>query len=238
MSHHYIQFNDVRYRYPGADADTLQGVSFRISHGEKVALLGLNGCGKSTLLLHTNGLLLPQHGNVNVGDVPVEKGTLKLVRQTVGLVFQNPDDQLFMPTLADDVAFGPRNMGLPEAEVERRVTAALKAVGAEHLRDRAPFEMSGGQRRAAAIATVLSMEPSILVLDEPTSMLDSQARRRVIDLLASFSHTILLATHDFEMAAELCSRALLMSHGRIIADMPTGQMLSDPDILASAGLCK
>lgn len=237
MSHHYIKFSDVHYRYPGSDADTLRGVSCRISHGEKVALLGLNGAGKSTFLLHTNGLLLPDSGEVNVGDVPVQKSTLRLVRQSVGLVFQNPDDQLFMPTLAEDVAFGPRCMGLPEKEVQRRVHAALEAVGAEHLADRAPFEMSGGQRRAAAIATVLAMEPSILVLDEPTSMLDSQARRRVIDLLAGFDHTILLATHDFDMAAELCPRSLLMAEGRIVADQTTASMLADNALLASAGLC-
>lgn len=235
MSHHYIQFTDVHYTYPDGN-EALRGITFRISHGEKVALLGLNGAGKSTLLLHTNGLLLPTKGEVNVGDVPVSKKTLQLVRQSVGMVFQNPDDQLFMPTLEDDVAFGPRNMGLPESEVERRVTQALKAVGAEELRHRAPWQMSGGQRRAAALATVLSMGPSILVLDEPTSALDAAARRRVIDLLSTFDHTILIATHDLEMAAELCPRSLLISEGRIVADMPTRQLLLDDLTMHQAGL--
>lgn len=235
MSHHFIQFTDVHYSYPDGH-EALKGITFRITHGEKVALLGLNGAGKSTLLLHTNGLLLPSQGEVNIGGVPVSKKTLKLVRQSVGMVFQDPDDQLFMPTLEDDVAFGPRNMGLPDDEVERRVAEALQAVGAEDLRQRAPWQMSGGQRRAAALATVLSMEPSILVLDEPTAALDSAARRRVIDLLASFHHTILIATHDLEMAAELCPRSLLISDGRLVADRPTTDLLLDPDTMSAAGL--
>lgn len=235
MSHHYIQFDDVHYTYPDGH-EALKGVSFRITHGEKVAVLGLNGAGKSTLILHVNGLLMPASGRVVIGDVPVTRKTLKLVRQTVGMVFQNPDDQLFMPTLEDDVAFGPRNMGLPEEEVDRRVTAALEAVGALDLRDRAPFQMSGGQRRSAAIATVLSMEPSILVLDEPTAALDSAARRRIIDIIAAFDHTVLVVTHDLAMAAELCPRSLLMADGRITADGPTRQLLLDPCAMGAAGL--
>lgn len=235
MSHHYIKFDKVHYTYPNG-YEALRGVTFRINHGEKVALLGLNGAGKSTLLLHTNGLLMPSSGEVNIGDVPVTKKTLPLVRQSVGMVFQDPDDQLFMPTLEDDVAFGPRNMGLPEAEVQRRVDQALAAVGVSDLRHRAPFEMSGGQRRAGAIATVLSMGPSILVLDEPTSALDTAARQRVIDLIRGFDHTILIATHDLEMAADLCPRSLLMADGQIIADAPTANILKDDDLLASAGL--
>lgn len=235
MSHHYIRFTDVKYAYPGG-AQALDGVSFLISHGEKVALLGLNGAGKSTLLLHSNGLLLPDSGEVNVGDVPVCKNTMKLVRQSVGLVFSNPDDQLFMPTIEDDVAFGPRNMGLPETEVERRVNEALDGVGISDLRKRPPFQLSGGQRKAAAIATVLSMEPSIMVLDEPTSSLDMAARRRVINLLKSFRHTMLVATHDIEMSLELCPRTLLMSKGRIIADGPTKEIIEDAELLRQAGM--
>lgn len=235
MSHHYIQFTDVHYRYPDGH-EALKGVTFRITHGEKVALLGLNGAGKSTLLLHCDGLLLPSSGEVNVGDVPVCRKTLRMVRQSVGMVFQNPDDQLFMLTLEDDVAFGPRNMGLPEEEVSRRVDMALKAVGVEALRHRSPSEMSGGQRRAAALATVLSMEPAIMVLDEPTAALDTAARRRVIDLLASFSHTILVATHDLEMAAELCPRSLFIADGRIVGDGPTRTALLDSELMERAGL--
>lgn len=235
MSHHFIRFTDVKYTYPGG-TKALDGVSFLISHGEKVALLGLNGAGKSTLLLLSNGLLLPDSGEVDVGDVPVCKGTMKLIRQSVGLVFQNPDDQLFMPTIEDDVAFGPHNMGLPESEVERRVEAALEGVGISDLRKRPPFQLSGGQRKAASIATVLSMEPSILVLDEPTASLDMTARRRVINLLKSFRHTMLIATHDMEMALELCPRAMLMSEGIIIADGPTKEIVGDADLLTEAGM--
>ena len=214
----------------------MSGVSFRITHGEKVALLGLNGAGKSTLLLHTNGLLLPSKGEVNVGDVPVRKKTLPLVRQTVGMVFQNADDQLFMPTVADDVAFGPRNMGLPSDEVDRRVRRALEAVGASELAARPSFGLSGGQKRAVAIATVLSMEPDILVMDEPTANLDCAARRRLIELLSGFGHTMLVATHDLDMALELCPRAILLSRGSVAADGPTGALLADHQLLRSAGM--
>lgn len=225
MSHHFVRFSDVHYSYPDG-TEALRGVSFCVTHGERVALLGLNGCGKSTLLLHTNGLLLPTQGEVNIGDVPVTRKTLPAVRRTVGMVFQNPDDMLFMPTVYDDVAFGPRNMKLPETEVDRRVRDALSAVGLSGCDDKPAFRLSGGQRRSAAIASVLSMEPDILVLDEPTSNLDLRARRNLIDLLKTFSHTIILATHDLDMALELCPRTLLMRDGLIAADGPTPALTS------------
>lgn len=235
MSHHFIRFSNVRYSYPNGQ-EALKGVNFLVTHGEKVALLGRNGAGKSTIILHTNGLLLPSEGEVNVGDVPVTRKTLPIVRQSVGMVFQNPDDQLFMPTVGEDVAFGPLNMKLPPSEVERRVAAALAAVGATELRDRAPWQLSGGQKRSAAIATVLSMEPSILVLDEPSSNLDWDARRRLIDILNGFSHTILLATHDLDLAREVCPRSLVVDDGRIIADNATDTILSDPYLLQRLGI--
>lgn len=224
MSHHFVRFSDVHYSYPDG-TEALKGVSFTITHGERAAIIGLNGCGKSTLLLHTNGLLLPSKGEVNVGDVPVTKKTLPVVRRAVGMVFQNPDDMLFMPTIYDDVAFGPRNMKLPEKEVERRVKGALEAVGLSGCEDKAAYQLSGGQRRSAAIASVLSMEPDILVLDEPSSNLDLKARRNLIDLLKTFHHTIIVATHDIEMAQELCPRSLLMQDGRIISDAPTQEII-------------
>lgn len=235
MSHHYIQFKDVDYSYPGGKK-ALDGVSFRIDHGEKVALLGVNGAGKSTLLLHTNGLLLPQRGEVNVGDVPVGKKTLPIVRQNVGMVFQNPDDQLFMSTVEEDVAFGPANMGLPEEEIRRRVSSALRAVGAEDLANRSPWQLSGGQKRRVAIATVLSMEPNILVLDEPTSNLDWSARRQLIGLLKGFDHTILVATHDLAMVNELCGRILIIDHGKIIADSEPGILERDERLRVMLGI--
>lgn len=224
MSHHYLAFKNVHHTYPDG-TEALRGVNFAISHGEKVALIGENGSGKSTLLLHTNGLLLPSAGEVNVGDVRVCKQTLPLVRQSVGLVFQNPDDQLFMPTVYDDVAFGPINMRLPADEVERRVTKALEAVGASHLRQRASHRLSGGQKRAVAIATVLSMEPNILVMDEPSSNLDINARRALIDIIRSFAHTCLIASHDIALVQELCPRSLLMRNGEIIADGATASII-------------
>lgn len=217
MSHHYIQFTDVHYAYPDGH-EAIRGVSFRISHGEKAALLGLNGAGKSTLLLLTNGLLLPTAGEVNVGDVPVSKATLPIVRQSVGMVFQNPDDQLFMPTVEEDVAFGPRNMKLPETEVERRVATSLEAVGALDLRNKSSAALSGGQKRAVAIATVLAMEPSILVLDEPTANLDYQVKRQLIDIIKSFDHTVLVATHDMEFVDEICTRKITLNNGQIVSD--------------------
>ncbi|MDE6810328.1 MAG: energy-coupling factor ABC transporter ATP-binding protein [Muribaculaceae bacterium] len=235
MSHHYIKFTDVCYTYPSG-YKALDGVSFTIQHGEKVALIGLNGAGKSTLLLLTNGLLLPDSGEVNIGDVPVSKKTLKLVRQSVGMVFQNPDDQLFMPTVGDDVAFGPINMGLPEQEINRRVDSALMAVGCHDLCGRSPMQLSGGQKRSVAIATVLSMEPSVLVMDEPTSNLDLRARRHVIDILKEFNHTLLVATHDIEMIKEVCPRTLLMKDGRIVGDGNTDEILNDRYLMADAGM--
>ena len=212
-----MRFENVHYTYPNG-YEALRGVSFEITHGEKVALMGANGAGKSTLVLHTNGLLLPTGGVVNIGDVPVCKKTLPIIRRTVGLVFQNPDDQLFMPTVEEDVAFGPINMGLPEDEIEHRVHLALEAVGASGLRRRASHQLSGGQKKSVSIATVLSMEPDILVLDEPTSNLDPAARRKIIDLIASFTHTCLIVTHDLEMVSELCGRTLMMENGGIISD--------------------
>lgn len=214
-----MRFKNVHYAYPNG-YEALRGVSFEIRHGEKVALVGPNGAGKSTVVLHTNGLLLPTSGEVNIGDVPVSRQTLPLIRQTVGLVFQNPDDQLFMPTVEEDVAFGPLNMKLPCEEVERRVVRSLEAVGALALRHRASHQLSGGQKRSVAIATVLAMEPDILVLDEPTSGLDPAARLQVMELIRSFSHTCLIVTHDMAMVRELCPRTIVMEGGRVSKGEP------------------
>ena len=235
MSHHYLRFDDVHYRYPNG-YEALCGVSFRITHGEKVALVGANGAGKSTLLLHTNGLLMPSQGGVVLGGIALTRRTLPLVRQSVGLVFQDSDNQLFMPTVEEDVAFGPSNMRLEPEEIRRRVTEALDAVGALDLRGESPFRLSGGQKRRVAIATVLAMEPSVLLMDEPTSNLDPRARRQIIDLIRRFSHTTLIATHDMEMVLDLCDRTIVMKEGRIVADGSTRHVFGDLALLEECGL--
>lgn len=235
MSHHYLRFDDVHYRYPNG-YEALCGISFRITHGEKVALVGANGAGKSTLLLHTNGLLMPSQGEVVMGGIKLTRRTLPLVRQSVGLVFQDSDNQLFMPTVEEDVAFGPSNMRLEPEEIRRRVTEALDAVGALHLRGASPFRLSGGQKKRVAIATVLSMEPSVLVMDEPTSNLDPRARRQIIDLIRRFGHTTLIATHDMEMVLDLCDRTIVMKQGRIVADGSTRHVFGDLALLEECGL--
>lgn len=235
MSHHYIKFDHVSYSYPNG-LKALDDVSFLITHGEKVGLVGANGAGKSTLILHTNGLLMPQKGSVVIGDVPITKSTLPIIRRTVGLVFQNPDDQLFMPTVEEDVAFGPVNMKLPEEEVKRRVGESLKAVGAYDLMTRPVYELSGGQKRSVAIAGVLAMEPDVLVLDEPSSNLDPHARRLMIDRVAGFKHTCIIATHDMAMVKELCTRTIVLSRGHVLADGKTEDIFADRNLLDRAGL--
>ena len=235
MSHHFMQFKDVHYRYPNG-SEALCGVSFRISHGEKVAVLGANGAGKSTLLLHTDGLLLPTSGEVIIGGITVTRKTLPAVRRSVGFVFQDSDNQLFMPTVEEDVAFGPSNMGLTAREIEQRVSQALEAVGASELRRRIPFTLSGGEKKRVAIASVLAMEPSLLVMDEPTAGLDPRARRQIMDLIGRFSHTTLIATHDLDMALDLCRRTIVMSEGRIAADDATERIFGDMRLLEECGL--
>ncbi len=233
-----MEFRQVRYSYEGSREEALRGVDFKIGHGEKVALLGPNGAGKSTLLLHTDGLLLPASGEVVVCGMPVERKTLADVRRRVGMVFQNPDDQLFMPTVEEDVAFGPLNMGLDAGEVEMRISAAMRAVGAEGLRKRSPMQLSGGQKRAVALATVLAMRPQILVLDEPTANLDGRTRRSLMSVLSRIDATCIIATHDLAMARALCTRAIVIDEGRVVADGACAEVIADPmvaDLLGAVG---
>ncbi len=237
MSHHIVEVKDLHYAYPDGHP-ALRGVSFRITHGERVALVGANGAGKSTLLLHLNGCLIPGSGVVRIGDFPLTRDTLQHVRRTVGMVFQDPDDQLFMPLVYDDVAFGPLNLGLPPEEVHERVMHALDTVDARHLKDRPPYRLSAGEKRAVAIASVLSMSPSILVMDEPTSNLDPRARRQLIELLGTFHHTIIIATHDLDMVLDLCPRTIVLNQGRVAADGLTSDILRDEGLLASSRLEK
>ena len=235
MSHHIVEVQDLTHTYPDGTA-AVRGISFRIHHGEAVAVVGANGAGKSTLLLHLNGYLTPQSGTVRIGDFPLTKETVKDIRKTVGMIFQDPDDQLFMPTVYEDVAFGSLNLGLPPEEVEHRVQQALQRTGVEHLRDRPPYKLSGGEKRAVAIATVLAMSPDILVMDEPTSNLDPLSRRTLIELLAGFHHTKIIATHDLDMVIDLCERTIVIHEGTIMADGLTADIFNDDLLLRKSHL--
>ncbi len=235
MSHHKLEIRNLAFSYPDGH-QAVRDISFTIHHSESVGIIGANGAGKSTLLMLLMGVLFPERGEVLVGDVQVTKQTLPLIRQRLGLVFQDPDDQLFMTTVYDDVAFGPRNYKLNEAEVEIRVTKALNAVGIPHLQDRAPFKLSGGEKRMAAIAAVLAMQPDVLIMDEPTAALDPKARRRVINLLQSFEHTKIITTHDLDMIFDTCERVIVIKNGQVAADGPTNQILSNAELLDECGL--
>jgi cobalt/nickel transport system ATP-binding protein len=235
MSHHIVEVRDLAYSYPDG-TEALRGLSFRIEHGAAVAVVGANGSGKSTLLLHLNGCVPATRGTVQIGDTLLTRETAAIVRRAVGLVFQDPDDQLFMPTVAEDVAFGPLNSGLPADQVEKRVAMALERVGMRHVRERPPYRLSAGEKRAVAIATVLAMSPDILVMDEPSSNLDPRARRRLIGLLQSFEHTRIIATHDLELVVEVCTRVILLDAGKVVADGPTQEVLEDEPLLLAHGL--
>ncbi|MCL1797478.1 MAG: energy-coupling factor ABC transporter ATP-binding protein [Eggerthellaceae bacterium] len=280
-----LTYNNVAFSYPDG-TQALKAVSFELGHGEHVALLGPNGAGKSTLMLLANGILLPQEGSITVGNVEVSKKTLVEVRQRVGLVFQDPDDQLFMTSVFDDLAFGllnqsttvhthahthehtdtpvgesehtpaharlheqehkhlheqgrpyePHRHPMTPQEIEARVFKALDEVGLAHVAQKAPQELSFGQRKRAALATILVMHPDFLILDEPSSNLDPRGRRHMINLLTTIDHTILLATHDLDMVWELCPRSIIIDEGRIVADGATQVLLSDKQLLEAHGL--
>lgn len=225
-----LSLSGVRYTYPDG-REALRGVDLQVGEGERVALLGPNGAGKTTLVLHLNGILSGE-GDVAVGGMPVVKENLTEIRRRVGIVFQDPDDQLFMPTVAEDVAFGPANLGMRGAELSARVDEALGAVGMSEHRDRAPHHLSFGQRRRVAVATVLAMRPQILVMDEPSSNLDPAARRELAEILHGLDVTLLMVTHDLPYALQLCARSLILDAGRIVADGGTRELLSDDELLA------
>lgn len=235
MSHHKVEVKNVHFSYPGGQ-EAIRGISFTIYHGEAVAIIGANGAGKSTLLMLLMGLLWPDEGEILVGETRLSRRNLPLIRQRMGMVFQDPDDQLFMTTVGDDVAFGPRNYQLDEAEVAQRVSEALEQVDIPHLKERAPFKLSGGEKRAAAIATVLSMRPDILIMDEPTSSLDPRSRRRVMGLLNSFQHTKIITSHDLDMVLETCQRVIVLKDGLIAADGPAREVLTNRALLEHCGL--
>lgn len=237
MSHHIVEAIDLHFTYPDGTVG-LQGVSFRITHGQSVAFVGANGAGKSTLLLQMTGCLLPTRGLLRIGDLPVRRKTLGTIRKSVGMVFQDSDDQLFMPTVFEDAAFGPLNLGLSRQEVEPLVLKTLERVEAVHLKDRPPFRLSAGEKRRAAIASVLTMSPDILVMDEPSNSLDPQARRELIELLKTFEHTKIIATHDLDLALEVCGRTIVLHEGLVLADDATQRVFQDESLLAQARLEK
>lgn len=230
-----IEVKKLSYSYPDGH-QALRDVSFHISHGEKVALIGPNGAGKSTLILHLNGILPVQQGEVYIGDIPVVPKNFSRVRALVGLVFQTPDDQLFSPTVFDDVAFGPIYQGLPHTQVQERVDNALAMVQMKEYAHRVSHHLSVGEKKRIAIATVLSMNPIALVLDEPTAGLDPRARRSLIELLRQLPQSMLVATHDLPMVRELFPRTIIMDQGKIVADGLTENLLNDQHLLNNHGL--
>src|SRR3954452_11906744 len=230
MSTPVLDVRGLAYAYPDGH-QALYGVNLHVHQGERVALLGPNGAGKTTLVLHLNGILTGGAGTVTVSGVQVAKRNLAEVRRRVGVVFQDPDDQLFMATVRDDVAFGPANSGVRGAALERRVLDALDRVGMADFVDRPPHHLSFGQRRRVAVATVLAMEPEILVLDEPSSNLDPASRRELADILRSLDVTVLMLTPYLPSALELCPRALILSKGVIAADGKTAELLGDEELM-------
>lgn len=239
-----IHIERLNYRYPNGTV-ALCDVSFTIQPGEVVGLVGPNGAGKTTLQLHLNGLLPETHSErlspgataaITVGGLPMIRPNLREIRRQVGFLFQDPDDQLFCPTVREDVAFGPLNLGLPAAEVDRRVNAALAAVGLEGVEQRGTMHLSFGERKRVCLAGVLACEPSLLVLDEPTSNLDLRARRRFIEILKQCPAAQLIASHDLELILDLCTRVIVLNHGRIQADGPPKEILSKATFLEQHGL--
>ena len=232
MSTPVLDVRGLAYAYPDGH-QALYGVDLHVHRGERVALLGPNGAGKTTLVLHLNGILTAGAGSVSVSGLPVVKKNLGEVRRRVGVVFQDPDDQLFMATVRDDVAFGPANLGLRGEDLDRRVRHALQQVGMLEFIDRPPHHLSFGQRRRVAVATVLAMEPEVLVLDEPSSNLDPASRRELAEILTSLDVTVLMVTHDLPYALELCPRSVILSDGVIVADGATYDVLTDDALMAA-----
>lgn len=237
MHHNPLIIDQLDYAYPDG-TQALTNITLSIKASEKVAIVGANGSGKSTLLLHCNGILLPQTGSILVGEMTVEPQNLRAVRNFVGLVFQNPDDQIFMPTVWEDVTFGPMNQGLTGDALAHRVRHALLAVGLEPDRyaNRTAQNLSGGEKKRVAIAGVLAMQPQILALDEPSAQLDPRSRRQLIQLLQRLPLTQLIATHDLDLALDLCDRTVVLSHGQVVYDGLTEAILSNPAFLEQHAL--
>lgn len=230
-----VVVKNLSYTYPDG-TNALENVSFEIFKGECVALVGSNGAGKSTLLLQLNRIIESQSGSIEIVGKILNKKNVREIRKRVGLVFQDPENQLFMSTVFDDIAFGPINMGLSKEEVHKKVKLALKKVGLDGYEDRCPHHLSFGEKKKISVATVLSIEPEILLLDEPTSNLDPCARRKMIDMLVNLSSTKLIASHDIEMLLEICDRCILLDHGKIAADGEVEDILTNINLLREHGL--
>ena len=213
----------------------IDAVDLEVNEGESIALIGENGAGKTTLLLTIVGILTPENGTVSIDDLQLDKKSVNEIRKKIGLVFQNPDDQLFMPFIFDDVAFGCRNIGLPDDMIKTRVNETLARLNINHLGSRSSLKLSWGEKRLAAIATVLAMDPSVLMFDEPTAFLDHKARRILIEILKNLHHTKIVATHDLNFVAEVCSRVVILLNGQVAAD-GTADLLYDRELMRRCGL--
>lgn len=235
MSHIHISVSDLSFGYD-KNQKILDQINFEAGEKESIGIIGANGVGKTTLLKLLVGLNTDFQGTIQVEGIPVEKKMLNQVREKIGYVFQDSDSQLFLSTVYDDVAFAPRNYGLPKNEVESRVNAALKAVNIEHLKDKQIYKMSGGEKKLASIATILSMTPDIILMDEPSIALDPKNRRNLIHILNEFEHLKIIASHDLDMILDTCERTILMSNGRIVKDGETKNILTDKKLLEDNGL--
>lgn len=230
-----IKIEDLYYEYPDG-YEALRGIDLTLYKGESLGIVGANGAGKSTLLLQLTGINYPSKGKIEVNSMEINKKNLAQIRKDIGFVFQNPEDQLFTTSIYEDVAFGPKNYKLSKEEVDKRVNEALEKVGILDLKDRAPYRLSGGQQNLAAIATAISMEPSILIMDEPTAALDPRARRRLINLLNSFEYTKIVASHDLDMILDTCKRTIVLKDGQIAADGNTKDILLDEKLMDECNL--
>jgi cobalt/nickel transport system ATP-binding protein len=235
MSHIHIEIEHLTFSYESGEK-VLEDISFQAHENDSIGIIGANGVGKSTLLKLLVGLNLNYEGSIRVEEIPLEKATLARIREKIGYVFQDSDSQMFMPNVYEDVAFAPRNYGLPEAEVKRRVEGALEQVHIPHLRDKQIYKLSGGEKKLASIATILSMTPDIILMDEPSVALDPKNRRNLIRVLNEFEHLKLVASHDLDFIWDTCSRVLLLADGKIVADGRTEEILSDEKLLEANGL--
>ena len=235
MSHIHIDVENVSFGYEKGH-EILSRISFHAAETDSIGIIGANGVGKSTLLKLLVGLYLNYEGSIRVEEIPVEKSTLPQIRSKIGYVFQVSESQLFMTTVYEDVAFAPRNYGLPESEVEKRVDQAMRMTGTTHLKDKQIYKMSGGEKKLVSIATILSMTPDIILMDEPSIALDPRNRRNLIHILNSFEHLKIIASHDLDLILDTCKRTILMADGRIICDGPTQEILTNRELLESNGL--